>query len=380
VELEGNPKVLISEDLWYKICRFHQLFGDTEWSGPIWYKMKGDINKPDKLEIEVIHLMLKDIGSSAYTEYEFGEEMIDMFEEMPELMQAKMGHLHTHHNMDAYFSGTDMHALQEGADSLDMFLSIIVNRKGKKIAKIAMVTEMEKKVLFKHQQKQFFFMSKPSETLAILDCEVVIENEERYKDEILPILLRKKKEKEEEEKRKSLMPVQTSKTWNGKQLNAFDTDNLKKEVSEKGTAIDNEELLSELAIRNLIIRSLAYDDLVEGEIEETIKIINEMMDEFDSNSEIKYMVEHYLNTLQTEYYYDQFEYVTRRVLSILDQYRGDYILINRFCFAIEHWLDECMESGDISMDIERSVDSYRKKFGIPERRVFANQKTLEDEF
>jgi hypothetical protein len=377
VKLEGNPKVLISEDLWYKICRFHQLFGDTEWSGPIWYKMKGDINKPDELEIEVIHFMLKDIGSSAHTEYEFGEEMIDVFEEMPELMQAKMGHLHTHHNMDAYFSGTDMHALHEGANSLDMFLSIIVNRKGKKIAKIAMITEMEKKMLFKHQKKQFFFMSNSNETLGILDCDVVIENEERYKDEILPIVLKKKKEKEKEEKRKTLI----SKTaWNGKQLSAFENDNFKKEVSERVTNVDNEELLTELAIRNLIIRSLAYDDLVEGKLEESIKIIDEMMENSNSSFEVNRMVEHYLITLENEYYYDQFEYVTERVLSILYQYRYDYKFINEFCFDIEKWFEVCMKSGNVFMDIGRYVDSYRKKLESPDRKTFANQKNIEDEF
>jgi proteasome lid subunit RPN8/RPN11 len=331
----------------------------------------------EKLEIEVIHFMLKDIGSSAYTEYEFGEEMIDVFEEMPELMQAKMGHLHTHHNMDAYFSGTDMHALHEGANSLDMFLSIIVNRKGKKIAKIAMITEMEKKMLFKHQKKQFFFISNSNETLGILDCDVVIENEERYKDEILPIVLKKKKEKEKEEKRKTLI----SKTaWNGKQLSAFETDNFKKEVSERVTNVDNEELLTELAIRNLIIRSLAYDDLVEGKLEESIKIIDEMMESSNSSFEVNRMVEHYLITLENEYYYDQFEYVTERVLSILYQYRYDYKFINEFCFDIEKWFEVCMKSGNVFMDIGRYVDSYRKKLESPDRKTFANQKNIEDEF
>jgi hypothetical protein len=49
-------------------------------------------------------------------------------------------------------------------------------------------------------------MSNSNETLGILDCDVVIENEERYKDEILPIVLKKKKEKEKKKKEKRLYP------------------------------------------------------------------------------------------------------------------------------------------------------------------------------
>jgi hypothetical protein len=135
-----------------------------------------------------------------------------------------------------------------------------------------------------------------------------------------------------------------------------------------------------LAIRNLIIRSLAYDDLVEGKLEESIKIIDEMMENSNSSFEVNRMVEHYLITLENEYYYDQFEYVTERVLSILYQYRYDYKFINEFCFDIEKWFEVCMKSGNVFMDIGRYVNSYRKKLESPDRKTFANQKNIEDEF
>ena len=61
--------MFLSQELWYKLSRFHQLAGSTEWSGPIWYTVTGGLDTPDKMIINVTDFMLKDIGSSAYTEY-----------------------------------------------------------------------------------------------------------------------------------------------------------------------------------------------------------------------------------------------------------------------------------------------------------------------
>jgi len=341
--------------------------------------MKGDINNPDKVEIEVKHFMLKDVGSAAYTEYEFGEEMVDLYEEMPELMQLKMGHLHTHHNMDAFFSGTDMRALHDGAESLDMLLSIIVNRKGKKIAKIAMISEMEKKVLFQHKKKKFYFKDKAKDVLSILDCELRIENEGKYGKEIELVMKQKQAKKDAVIVRQ---PQQTS-----EQLRLFDKEGLVEEVNARGEIIDNEELLSDKAISNLVVRSLAYDDMVDGTVSDTIKIINDMIEEFDMKSEVKNMMSHFLNTLQKEYYYDQFEYVIGRVLHILAEYRDDGDFVNKFCSAIEYWREEYIEDG--KLDIGKSVDnlSSELKYGVDRRgrvnstgKVITQEKEFEDEF
>ena len=139
-KLIGTPKIILSEGLWYRIARQHQILGGVEWSGPIWYTVKGDLSKPDEMELHVTEFMLKDIGSSAYTEYEFGGEMVDLYDKKPNLMTMKMGHLHTHHGMDAWFSGTDMKTLHDNAPTFDMFLSVIVNTSGKKIAKIEFIS------------------------------------------------------------------------------------------------------------------------------------------------------------------------------------------------------------------------------------------------
>ena len=384
--------MLLSEELWYKICRFHQIFGDTEWSGPIWYEMKGSIDRPDKLVLEVKHLMLKDVGSAAYTEYEFGEEMIDFYEKYPELMGVgddviKMGHLHTHHNMNAFFSGTDMKALHDGADSLDMILSVIVNRHGMKIAKIAMVTESETKTFFTHMKKVFSFNSQKKEVLSILDCDVVIENEGRFNEEIESVINQKKAKKAkleaEAQKRRSEqfkeLPAKIT------QLDMFD-EQTKREmieiVKQRGEEVDNEILLNDEAIENLIVRSIAHDDTVSGDLKTAVDIMEDMIKEVDFNVELRQIVTHFYDSLQNEYYYDQFEFVINRSISLMGKYRDDSRLVNNFCLKLEYWLDEFLGStgSESGMDIGVSFEQLNDGLGDSRDRFSYQKNQIANEF
>ena len=92
--MKKKPMVVLSRELWYKISRLHQLVGEIEWSGPMYYEIEGDLKDPETMVMTVNELILKNIGNGAYTEYEFGSEMIDLYDEKPELMMMPMGHLH----------------------------------------------------------------------------------------------------------------------------------------------------------------------------------------------------------------------------------------------------------------------------------------------
>lgn len=92
--MKGKPTVVLSQELWSKISRLHTYAGGTEWSGPIYYDITGDLKQPDDMVMEVEHLILKNVGSGAYTEYEFGPEMIDLYDDRPKLMTMPMGHMH----------------------------------------------------------------------------------------------------------------------------------------------------------------------------------------------------------------------------------------------------------------------------------------------
>lgn len=96
------------------------------------------------------HCIVKDLypmakGSSAYTEYEFGEDFIKYRMAHPESLEWEVGNCHSHNNMQTFFSGTDMNDLQENSLSNNYYLSLIVNNNLDTTAKISFVGEQETK-------------------------------------------------------------------------------------------------------------------------------------------------------------------------------------------------------------------------------------------
>lgn len=114
-----------------------------EWSGILFFESKGDIK--DGIEITPIDIYPMDKGSSGYTEYDIGEEIFDYYEKHPKRFGMKYGHIHSHHNMNAYFSGTDMQELKDNCINHSYYVSLIVNNMGKMVAKIAIVGEKKNK-------------------------------------------------------------------------------------------------------------------------------------------------------------------------------------------------------------------------------------------
>lgn len=129
--LNDTFKLSISKELLEKIEYLCGYFPDVEWSGTLYYKITGDINSPD-FAVEAVDLYLQDIGTAAYTEYEFGEEYAGFLAEHPELRGADIyeGHIHSHNRMATFFSGTDDGELIDSAILRKNILSLIVNNAG----------------------------------------------------------------------------------------------------------------------------------------------------------------------------------------------------------------------------------------------------------
>lgn len=79
-----------------------------------------------------------DKGSGAATEYEFSQDVADYImdkiqgvegisEPDPSWMGIKIGHIHSHHSMNVFFSGTDMSELVINCSNHNFYLSLIVN-------------------------------------------------------------------------------------------------------------------------------------------------------------------------------------------------------------------------------------------------------------
>lgn len=109
--------------------------------------LKGSLEKPSAIVIEVIDFFLMDIGSGAHTQFTWGSELTEYYEQNPHLMEdgIRTGVLHSHHNMGTFFSGEDVDDLRINTQDkdVDYYLSVIVNNRGAWISRLAFRTEEE---------------------------------------------------------------------------------------------------------------------------------------------------------------------------------------------------------------------------------------------
>lgn len=142
----GNVgKVIISENLKTQIDYLHRKIGSTEWSGILVYKLvSGDFKNLKNLVFEATHIYLLDIGSGAYTEINYDESVAKIFSDIPEALESSLGKLHTHHNMSAYHSPTDVSDIQDNAKKYgSAFLSVTVATDGDYDAKIGIYSKVK---------------------------------------------------------------------------------------------------------------------------------------------------------------------------------------------------------------------------------------------
>lgn len=126
------------------------------------------------------------IGSGAYTEFntESPDEMIDMYETVDPEAKMKRGMIHTHHNMQAFFSGTDMDEIIDNAEHYDYYLSLVVNMSGKYVAKIAVATKAPKyKIKISNLNNKYITIGEKEEVV-IINLDIELESDkvtlERY--------------------------------------------------------------------------------------------------------------------------------------------------------------------------------------------------------
>lgn len=128
IELDITPTLVLGSDLLSYTSYLHRKVGKKEWSGILFYEvLEGGIKELDKLKMKSNHLMLKDIGTSGSTGYSFDETVLDFYDQFPETEDMKLGMCHTHHNMNNYFSSTDMSELEDNSEHYNYYLSLIMS-------------------------------------------------------------------------------------------------------------------------------------------------------------------------------------------------------------------------------------------------------------
>ena len=202
LKTKNKAKLLISKDLVNKVTYLHRKIKAVEWSGILLYSVeKGSIEHPDSLVLKAQNFHLMDIGTSTYTEYDFGPEIMDMYDEYPDAdpfkaeeekrAPWKIGHIHTHHDMNAYFSATDEKELEDNAPNHNYYLSLIVNFEGTFVASIAIASDVEviEKYSYKNakgKRKSMKMTSTKKETI-VIECELEFEGQDKM-DERLKLI------------------------------------------------------------------------------------------------------------------------------------------------------------------------------------------------
>jgi rubrerythrin len=196
-ELANKPTVIITPKLKAQIDWLHKKVGSREWSGELITSEINTINHLDEWTIVCEDIYLTDIGTAGFTGYEVDKggfkaaDIVDLYETYPELLEGtkKAHHIHTHHNMDAFFSGTDWSQLHDRGVLSNYFLMLIVNFAGKCIAKVAFKAKQKSSnktsLEFANNTDSFNPLKiddeDEKEVLVVMDCNVIVQKEAKKK-------------------------------------------------------------------------------------------------------------------------------------------------------------------------------------------------------
>lgn len=120
-----------------KIRHLCSVLSNVEWSGTLFYCISGSFDD-GSLKATCLDICVMDVGSAGFTEFKDTTDIVSYRIDHPELLAPNVyeGLIHSHNNMPAFFSGTDMDTLKEEGNTLNHFLSLIVNNAGNYVARI----------------------------------------------------------------------------------------------------------------------------------------------------------------------------------------------------------------------------------------------------
>ena len=131
-------KLVVSPKLEAKIRFMCDKFPQTEWSGILFYR-ESEGNVDDRtLSLTAEDFCLLDVGTSSYTEYETGSEVLE-YQMENDLLDCWWSIIHSHNSFSTFFSGTDMDTLKKLGQTMNHCLSLIVNNAGEYNARLTRI-------------------------------------------------------------------------------------------------------------------------------------------------------------------------------------------------------------------------------------------------
>lgn len=177
-------KIIITKELEHIIDSLHSKVGKSEWSGPLFYKLKsGNLKDLKDLVFEANFMYPMDIGSTAETGFDWSGEMIDAYGINSDAINSSIGHIHSHHNMGAFYSGVDDAEVRKNAPNFNYYLTLIVDFTKTYKCKLAINSKINEFV-FKGENGELlnYLNTKDEGVLMIGDLDIEIEGRENTLD------------------------------------------------------------------------------------------------------------------------------------------------------------------------------------------------------
>ena len=169
-----SPTIVVGKTVLKQIEYLCNEINKVEWSGVLFYKVKGTVKNPSKMIIYLKHILLMDKGNSSFTTFNWMEngDVNNFLMDNEEYFDCIMGHIHSHHNMSVFFSSTDWSELNDNAPVHNIYLSVIVNNRMDITAKIAFTGTSEDFLCLDEKGKPYNLHIKSEENMFVLDCNI----------------------------------------------------------------------------------------------------------------------------------------------------------------------------------------------------------------
>lgn len=149
-------KLFVPKKVEEKIRYLCRKFPTLEWSGILFYTHTGSFEENNlKIYCEDIYPM--DLGTSTYTSFKNDETITGYIADNIELFNCDIGILHSHNNMNCWFSGTDLSTLQSEGNDTNCFVSLIVNNAGTYCAAITRKVQSKKNIITEYLGSSYEF-------------------------------------------------------------------------------------------------------------------------------------------------------------------------------------------------------------------------------
>ena len=166
IKQSATYKLIVPRKVEEKIRYLCRKFPTLEWSGVLFTTHEGNF-EDGNLVITCQDIYPMDLGSPGFTQFKMDETVSAYIAENIELFDCDVQLVHSHNQMQCWFSGQDQATLREEGNDRNCFVSLIVNNAGTYCAAITRKLSLTKKVTVETSGVFYEFFGEGKKALTI---------------------------------------------------------------------------------------------------------------------------------------------------------------------------------------------------------------------